>query len=179
MSYTAPAGNAVNFTAMGVGYTSPAGDAVDFESIAHVFISGQCKVSGEILVSTLAEIHISGVYAPSGLIELDAEIKHVLFVDGAVSLGGSISIVQPAAASVNGSCVVSGAISLISGQAIILAGSVPIVGNISIGSKTPVYVSGKANITGSIQVKPAAKVVVSGKIPVYGKMKLYARDNRG
>lgn len=179
MSYTAPAGNAVNFTATGVGYTPPAGDAVNFESIAHVFISGLVQASGEILVSTPAEIHINGVYAPSGLIELDAAIKHVLFVDGAVSLGGSISIVQPAAAIVDGLCVVSGSISLLSGQAIILLGSVPIVGAISVRSKNSVYVSGKVKISGSAQVKSAAKVVVSGQIPVYGKVKLYARDNRG
>ena len=178
MSYTAPAGNAVNFTATGVGYTPPAGDAVNFGPIAQVFISGQCKVSGDILASTPAEIHISGAYAPSGLIELDAAVKHVLFVDGAVSIGGAISIVQPAAASVDGSCVVSGAISLLSGQAIVLLGSVPVVGVISVVSKNSVYVSGKVNVAGSAQVKSSAKVVVSGQIPVYGKVKLYARDNR-
>lgn len=91
MSYTAPPGDAVNFTFEGPSYTAPAGDAVDFDFTS----SATLTCAGAVVLNGAATLSHGVALTGAGMLSLDGWAAFVaaaatrrLNVYGAVKLGG-------------------------------------------------------------------------------------------
>ena len=116
MSYTAPPGDAVNFTFEGPSYTVPAGDAVDFDftssatltcagavvlngaaTLSHGVALRRLTSSGTVKLGGQARLNVGRVFAASGALRLSGGsaqfcLGREITVFGAARLGGQATL---------------------------------------------------------------------------------------
>lgn len=179
MSYTAPAGNAVDFTATGASYSPPAGDAVNFTPEVSVIVSAKFELGAEAIFATPSELVVDTAFTLSPEVEFDATYKHVVLVAGGVALGGDCVFLQPADFRADAQVQVACSATL-SGVPMLRANvHVALSAQAAFKVKRSISVAGSVRVSGHAQLRAAAKLVSATNIPVLCAAKFYARDNRG
>jgi hypothetical protein len=140
MSYTPPAGNAVDFTATGVSYTPPAGNAVDFELSKTLTVSGKLPFGGSVELRLQADLTITGKLAFSGGV---SAIAHPVFaIRDSFFFGGAATFETDFELRASGSLPLGGLCSLSAANALYVSEAFSFGGQASFRTPTEIYCSG-------------------------------------
>ena len=200
MSYTPPAGNAVDFATAGAAYTPPAGNAVVFSSYDEVVIAERSlTATGAIGLGGKAKLFYgeyrildaAGAIGLGGGASLLFYEQRSLTASGAVSVSGSANLT--AFARWGGSVVLGGAAVLASGRslraiarvtvsggatlnlgrALHARGAVRLGGRAKLGVGTVFYAHGNVALRGgAMQLRRGERITVSGGVALGGEIAL-------
>lgn len=162
MSYTAPAGNAVNFQFDGASYAAPAGNAVafDFAEEAVLTCAGTISVSGNAALSHGVTLDSTGTVLIGGAAVFPD------FWHGWIQIGGKVTLLTHSPLNVSGKVTVLGLASILTTAPLRLSGSVNLAGSTRINRGNRFVAFGKLRVCGGANVSVGRTFSAQGHIVV-------------
>lgn len=176
MSYTAPAGNAVNFAFDGASYTAPAGGTLAFEFLAvptrtvnvlgGVSVGGVSSINHGVEFSAFSRVSLSGMFAVDHGVDFKA-------VTGRAVLGGVANLLATPSLFITERVALTGKASLFTGNALSVVGKIKANGmmRVNAGRKLSTYGVVKLG-TCSAQFRHGRTMTADGKVNVAGVVEI-------